>query len=692
MTVSETRPLSYPPARSTAHIDHLHGVGVPDPYRWMEDLDSDETREWIGAQRAFTDDYLARLQGKDAIRQRLTELSRYAVAGLPIEEGGRRFFTVRDAGGQQPVLGWQHVSDTEFHPLIDPNELSDDGTLSIDGFVPSPDGRLVAYGLSQSGSDWQIWRIRDVESGKDLPDRLDQVKFPVPAWLPDASGFAYTRPAVRNSEDEMKAAATHWSLCLHRLGTPQSEDTALLEHTGQPQWLPASQISNDGRYLVVSTYQGTSPGNRVTLLDLRANSFSRTELFSTFDSVYRFLGNDGDRFYFLTTQDAPMGRLVSVDINHPEPDEWIEILAEGSHPLELVALVGDCFLLSSLDDAEARLLAVSTDGTRLPSPELPGHGSVYRLGANRKGRTVFVEYTDVSTPEIILQIDPVTGTVTQLLESGLCFDPADYITERTFYESKDGTRVPIFRSWKRGTRIHAETPTYLYGYGGFGHVESPCFRLAHLMWMEMGGQVAVACIRGGGEYGQAWREAGACENRQNVFDDFIAAAEWLLSKGLTSKPKLAIGGRSNGGLLVGACLTQRPDLFGAALPAVGVHDMLRFHTFTVGGFWVSDYGSPEDPGMFPSLRSYSPYHNIVPGTEYPPTFITTADHDDRVFPAHSFKFAARLQAAQAGRAPVLVRIDSKAGHGAGKPVHKLVDEIADGWSFLADALGMEVSL
>jgi len=675
-----------PETRRDDHADVLHGVRVPDPYRWLEDVDSEETAAWTGAQDALTRSVLETIPFRDAIRERLDALSSFEATGVPKEAGGRLFFTLQVPDARQPSLCWAQEGSDEARSLVDPEGLADDATISIAGFEPSPSGRYVAYGLAEAGSDWQTWRVLDVDSGEHLPDELSWLKFPFPSWRPDESGFFYAGLEPPPPGDTFKAPVTKRSLRFHRLGDRQENDAVLFERPDEPMWLFTGRVTADGRYLVIPIQRGTYRENRVSYIDLAALKPEVVDLLAEFDASYQFLGSDDRTFFFLTTRGAPQGRIVAVDLDRPEPAAWTELVPESDAVLQTAAYVGGRFVVSALHDAVARATIHDREGRRVRDVELPGEGTVGLLEGRERGTRVHFAYADFSHPDIVLTHNVETGETRPFREPEMPFDPGVYVTERCEVESSDGTRFPIFLARRRGVSVGPETATCLYGYGGFNHAMSPHFRIDHLSWMDLGGQLAVACIRGGGEFGRDWHQAGARENRPNVFSDFIAAAEWLIETDRTSVKKLAIYGRSNGGLLVGACMTKRPDLFGACLPAVGVLDMLRFHKFTVGAYWVSDYGSPDEPEMFSILHGYSPVHNVAKGTAYPPTLIMTADHDDRVFPAHSHKFAAALQTAQSGDGPILLRVDKRAGHGLGKPKGKLLDEVADRWAFAFAAL------
>jgi len=681
------RPFVYPTTRRVDHVDVLHDTRVPDPYRWLEDVDAPETDAWTDAQNALTRSVLEAIPFRDAIRRRLDALTDHESVGVPRAAAGRLFFTVQAPDARQPSLVWSEGEDGDPHVLVDPETLADDGTVSITQFVPSPCGHLLAYGLAEAGSDWQTWRVLDVDSGEHLADRLEWLKFPEPSWLPDGSGFFYAASEPPPPDGVFKAAVTKRSLRFHRIGDAQADDELVLEYPNEPQWMFYGQVTTDGHFLVVSVFKGTYRENRVGYIDLREPERAFVDLFSEFDAAYTFLGNRESVFYFLTTSGAPLGRIVAVDAADPDPASWVERVSESEATIEAAEWVDGRFVVRSLRNAVARLAVHDENGRLLHDVELPGEGSIPWVERQERGSKVYFSYADFTHPNLVYSHDTATGKTAPFRGGGLPFDPADFETETHFVETAEGVRVPVFVTRKRGVEAGPQTPTCLYGYGGFNISLSPHFKIEHLSWLDLGGQLAVACIRGGGEFGRAWHQAGARENRPNVFSDFVAVAEWLIETGRTSTPKLAIYGRSNGGLLVGACMTKRPDLYGACLPAVGVLDMLRFHLFTVGSFWVSDYGSPDDAAMFPILHGYSPYHNVREGTAYPPTFVTTADHDDRVFPAHSHKFAAALQAAQAGEGPILLRVDKRAGHGLGKPKGMLLDEVADRWAFAFAALG-----
>lgn len=688
--------LSYPESKRTDHADTIHGVRVPDPYRWMEEVGSEAVKSWIEAQNDLTFDYLGRIAARDTIRGRTAELWDYERFGVPIKRGGRYFFTRNDGLQDQSVLYWMEAIDAEPRVLLDPNRLSEDGTVALTGYEISEDGNHLAYGLSAAGSDWQEWRVREVESGRDLDDHLKWVKFSGASWTHDGLGFFYSRYDEPEEGTQYKDANYFQKLYYHRVGTAQSEDELIYHRPDHKDWGFHGGVSDDGRYLVVSVTKGTHRENGVFYRDLEAESAELVELLDRFDAKYSFVGNDGPIFYFMTDLDAPMSRVVAIDVTRPGRESWRETIPEAADALQGVSLVHDRFIASYMHDAHSSVKVIDKSGTVVRDIDLPSLGTAWGFRGRETDSETFYLFTGFTTPGTVYRHDMETGLSTVFRSPRLNFDPDSYVTEQVFYRSKDGTRVPMFVSHKRGVKRNGSNPTYLYGYGGFDIPLPPAFSVSNLAWMEMGGVYAQANLRGGGEYGKAWYEAGTKLEKQNVFDDFIAAAEWLIEHEYTSTPKLAIGGGSNGGLLVGACMTQRPDLFGACIADVGVLDMLRFHKFTIGWAWTSDFGSPENADEFEALLAYSPYHNVRPGTAYPATLITTGDHDDRVFPAHSFKFAAALQAAQARPfdeaqdRPALIRIETRAGHGAGKPVSKIIEEVADRWAFLVRALGMAV--
>ena len=684
----ETQKLEYPRTRAVEVVDDYHGTKVADPYRWLEEdaRNSTDVQKWIEQENALTSSYLERIPERRAITERLTELWDYERYSSPFKAGGRYFYFHNSGLQNQSVLYVQDSLAGEPRLVLDPNAWSADGTVALAGLAVSDDGRYLAYSRASAGSDWQEWFIRDLDRGEDLPDRLQWTKFTGAAWTPDGKGFFYSRFDAPPPGEEYKALNTFQKVFYHRVGTAQSDDVLVYHRPDQPKWGFASQVSEDGRYLVLGIYEGTDNRNRVYYKDLLEPYGMPVALIDHIQHEYTFLGNDGPVFYFKTDRDAPNGRVIAIDLRKPEPEHYRELIRETPDPIQSVTMKGDLFVVEYLHDVVSRIGVFRLDGSHVRDVELPGKGSAGGFGGRRTELEAFYEYTSFNTPATIYRYDLVTGQSTPWRAPELKFDPQAYVVKQVFYESKDGTRIPMFIAHRKSIKLDGKRPTLLYGYGGFNISVTPFFSVSRLAWMEMGGVFAVANLRGGGEYGKAWHDAGRLHNKQNVFDDFIAAAEWLEGNRYTRSDKLAIMGGSNGGLLVGACLVQRPDLFGVAVPAVGVMDMLRYDQFTAGRYWVDDYGSPSDPEYFKTLYAYSPYHNIKAGVKYPATLITTADTDDRVVPGHSFKFAAALQAAQAGDAPVLIRVETRAGHGGGKPTKKAIEETADVYSFLVQNL------
>jgi prolyl oligopeptidase len=688
----DAQTCTVPKAKTVDVVDDYHGTKVADPYRWLEDVDSPETRAWVEAENCVTFAFLAKIPERKAIERRLTEVWNYAKYGVPFKEGSRYFFSKNDGLQNQSVLYTQPSLSQEPAMLLDPNTLSADGTVALSGLAVSHDGKYLAYSTSASGSDWQEFRVRDIATARDLPDQLRWVKFSGASWTRDGKGFFYSRYPTP-SADSMVGVNRFQKLYYHVLGTDQAQDPLVFEQPDQPDRGVGADVTEDGRYAILGIWLGTDSRNRVYYMDLgdpqRPDLAAPVvRLLDDFDATYNFVGNDGPLFYFQTNLDAPRGRLIAIDTRKPERANWRELIPQGKDVLSSVALINHSFVAEYLTDAHSALRLFAMDGTPKGEIALPTLGSVGGLSGKPDDPEMFYAFTSYLYPTTIFRYDFRTGRSEVFRAPQLPFDVTPYETKQVFYTSKDGTRVPMFITLKKGTKLDRSNATLLYAYGGFDISLTPSFSPAILPWLEMGGIYAVPNLRGGGEYGEEWHEAGMHEKKQNVFDDFIAAAEYLIAQGYTSTPKLAINGASNGGLLIGAVMTQRPDLFGAALPAVGVMDMLRFQKFTIGWAWVTEYGSADSVQQFPYLYKYSPYHNIKPGTKYPPTMVTTADHDDRVVPGHSFKFAARLQAAQAGPAPILIRIETKAGHGAGKPTSKIIEETADQWAFLVEELGM----
>jgi prolyl oligopeptidase len=688
---TSSAPIVYPQARRGDQVDDYHGTKVADPYRWLEDTDSAETHAWVEAENKITFPYLEQLPYRQAIHDRLTKLWNYERFTTPSQHGGRYFFQHNTGLQQQNVLLVAESLNAEPRVLLDPNTLSADGTVALAGTAISDDGKLMAYGLATSGSDWNEWRVRDIDTGKDLSDDLKWVKFSGASWTKDNKGIFYSR------YDEPKGAAlrdTNYfqKLYYHRIGTAQSEDKLIYERPDVKEMMFGGSVTDDGNYLVIYVVKDTSSKNCLYYKDLTQPDSPVVKLIDDFEAQYLVVDNDGPTFWIHTDLDAPRGRLIAIDTRHPERANWKTVVAQGVDKLEFANLVDNVFLLGYLKDAHTEVRVHDLSGKLLRTVDLPGIGTAGGFGGKRKDKETFYAYTSFISPTTVYRYDPEAGKSSIFRQPKVDFDASRFETKQVFYTSKDGTRIPMFLTYKKGITLDGQNPTLLYAYGGFDISLTPNFSVPNVVWLEMGGIYAQPNLRGGGEYGEEWHQAGMKSKKQNVFDDFIAAAEWLIANKYTSTPKLAVRGGSNGGLLIGAVVTQRPDLFGAALPEVGVMDMLRFHKFTIGWSWTSDYGSSDNADDFKTLYAYSPLHNLKPGTKYPPTLIATSDHDDRVVPGHSFKFAATMQADQAGPAPILIRIETKAGHGAGKSITKLIDETSDTWSFLAYNLHMKVAL
>lgn len=684
-------PLSYPDSKPGRTVETLHGVEVPDPYRWLEDLNSDQTADWVKAQSSLTDAYLEAIPGRKALEAHLTKLWNVERFGVPFFEGGRYFFSKNDGLQNQSVLYSTKSLDTAPAILLDPNTLSSDGTVALSSYEVSPDGRYLAYSTSASGSDWVEWRIREISSGKDLPDHLKWSKFSGASWAKNSKGFYYGRfPAPKDGE-EMMAQNIHKKIFFHEIGKPQNEDRLVYERPEHPKQGLYAWVTEDGKYLLIQVSQGTDTKNGLFYKDLSQTDSRVIELLPDFDASYDFITNLGSKFIIRTDLDAPKQKVISIDLNTPGRKQWKTIIPESRETLRSVSHVGGLFIANYLKDARTEIRRFKTDGTSLPPVKLPGLGTASGFGGKPNQNETFYYFTSFTSPGAVYRYDIASNTSTLFKAPKTQFDPNDYESRQIFATSKDGTKVPMFIVHKKGLKLDGSNPTLLYAYGGFNISLRPSYSPATIAWMDLGGIYVMANLRGGGEYGEEWHEAGMKLKKQNVFDDFIACAEHLISKKYTSSKKLSIAGGSNGGLLVGACMVQRPELYGACLPAVGVMDMLRFHKFTIGWAWQAEYGKPDNPTDFKNLLKYSPYHNLK-SANYPATMVITSDHDDRVVPSHSYKFAAALQSAQNGPAPTLIRIESKAGHGAGTPTSKRIEAIVDKYSFLAKSLGFEIKL
>lgn len=689
--------LAYPKTRKDATADTLHGKKVDDPYRWLEDdvRKSPEVKEWVEAENKVTFSYLEKLPGRKKIQERLTKLWNYEKVSSPARLGGKYWFVRNDGLQNQSVLFYRDTLQSEPRLILDPNTWSKDGTVALAGWRPTDDGKFLAYGMAEAGSDWVTWRVLDLETLKPLADEIKWVKFNSPSWKKDGSGFYYGRFSEPKADQKFQALNLNMKVYFHKLGSPQSEDKLVHATPDHPEWGFQTMVTDDGNYLLVITHIGTDHRYRVEWADLRKPEIKLVTLVEKFENEWDLAGNEGDIFYLKTNLGAPLGRVVKVDLakngdSSKGPVAWEEVVPQAKEKLEDCNIVGGKIICGYLKDAYTQVRLFTLQGKDLGKVELPGIGTAGGFGGKLEEKETFYSFSSFATPGRIYRLDMETLKSELIHQSKVDFDPDLYETRQVFYTSKDGTKVPMFLCHKKGLKADGTNPTLLYGYGGFSISLTPGFSVGRLAWMEMGGVLAVANLRGGGEYGEEWHKAGTKDRKQNVFDDFIAAAEYLVAQKITSPRHLGIQGGSNGGLLVGAAMTQRPDLFGACLPAVGVMDMLRFQKFTAGRYWVDDYGSSDNAPDLNYLLAYSPYHNLKPGVKYPPTLVTTGDTDDRVVPGHSFKFAARLQECQGGPAPVLIRIETRAGHGAGKPTAMMIEEIADQWAFLAANLGLRL--
>ena len=681
--------IVYPLTARGDTVDSLFGRQVADPYRWLEnDVRVDPAvAAWVAAENAVTDKYLATLPDRARIAERLTSLWNFERFGIPKGRRGRYFYQRNDGLQNQATL---HVRiDLGGNPrlLIDPNGWSDDGATALAEWEPSRDGARLAYAVQDGGSDWRTIRVLDVDSGEPLDDAVAWVKFSHIAWAKNGAGFFYSRFPAPEADGAHQSLNLNHAVYFHELGTPQESDRLVYATRDRPKLNHVAEVTSDGRWLVISSTEGTEARVEVTLLDLRSAPPRPRTLIRNLEHNWQLAGSHGSTFYFLTNQDAPRQRVVAIDV-HSESRVTREVIAQDKATLEAVSLVGDKLIASYLVDASSEIRLHARSGKLTGRVKLPVIGSVIGFDGEDGDPETFFAFTSFATPTAIYRFDSATGQVTPFAEPRVGFARGDYVVRQHFYNSADGTRVPLFVAHRRDLDLSDGAPTQLYGYGGFNVSLTPAFSVANLAWMEMGGVYAQASIRGGGEYGKAWHDGGRLANKQNSFDDFIAAAEYLMAQGITKPDKLAIRGASNGGLLVGAVVNQRPDLFAAALPAVGVMDMLRFDRFTAGRYWVDDYGDPGEEAAFNALLAYSPIHNVRDGVDYPAILISTADTDDRVVPGHSFKYAAAIQAASLGDKPRLIRIETRAGHGAGKPTAKLIEEFADLWSFAARWTGL----
>lgn len=683
--------LEYPATPRGDTVDNYFGQRVADPYRWLEDVDAPETLAWVQAQNELSLPFLAALPEREHFKTRLTELWDFERYGLPEKRAGKLLFQKNDGLQNQPVLYIQESAKAAPRLLLDPNALSADGTVALGEWKLSPDGQWLGYGVSSAGSDWTEYRVRDVATGADRTDVLTRIKFSSIEWTADSLGFFYSRyPEATRAGDQTFDKLENQSIYYHRLGESQTQDRLIYAEPQQPKWSLYAEITDDGRYLAISAVTGTGAQNALFVKDLRNPRQPDLEgpvvkLVEKIEAQYSLAGSRGDTVFLFTNQAAPLGRVIAVDMRKPEARHWRTVIAEDRDTLQKVLHAGGELIAVYMHDATCRIQRYSLRGKKRGEIRMPGLGALAGNNTAISGHPdddeLYFGYTSYNRPATNYRVNLRSGRSEVFQAPKLNFRPDDYVTEQVFVSSKDGTRLPMFISHKRGLKKNGKAPTMLYGYGGFDISMTPVFSVPNLVWMERGGILAIPNLRGGGEYGRAWHQAGTLARKQNVFDDFTAAAGYLIAQRYTSSKNLCIQGRSNGGLLVGATLNQHPELFSCALPGVGVMDMLRYHKFTIGWAWAEDYGTSETAEGFAYLNQYSPVHTTRPGTHYPAVLVTTADHDDRVVPGHSFKYTAAMQQAQGGSAPVLIRIDVKAGHGAGKPLAKTIEEFADMYAF-----------
>jgi prolyl oligopeptidase len=682
------RAYAYPPARRGDTVDDYHGTKVADPYRWLEDADSQETRAWVEAENQLTRAFFEKSPWQARFKDRITRLYDYERYSVPFKEGGRYFYLHNTGLQNQSVLFVLDKLDGKPRELLDPNGLSKDGTIALASTAFTHDGKLMAWATGEAGSDWEEWHVKRTDTGADLPDLLKWSKFGGAAWTHDGKGFFYSAYDKPEAGKELTAANYFQKLKYHRLGTPQEKDEIVYERPDDKELESSATVTDDGRWLVITVDHGTDPRNLLYVKDLTKKNAALVTIADKLENDITFVGNLGSVFYLQTDRDAPRGRIVSVDVAQKAP-AWKEVVPQAAGSLKETTLVGKTLIASYLEDAHSAVRLFAPNGKKIKDLELPGIGTASGFGGHIGDGETFYSYESLISPETIYRLDLKKLDSAIFRQPKVEFDSSAYETALVFAKSKDGTRLPLFLAHKKGLKLDGTNPTFLYGYGGFDVSMAPDFSVTVAAWLAEGGVYAHAILRGGGEYGEEWHKAGMLDKKQNVFDDFIADAEFLVADKITSPAHLAIGGGSNGGLLIGAVENQRPDLFAATVPQVGVMDMLRYHKFTIGWGWSPEYGTSDDASQWKTLYAYSPLHNIKPGTKYPATLVTTGDHDDRVVPGHSFKYAATLQAAQAGDAPILIRIETRAGHGHGKPTTKIIEEAADRLAFMAQMTGLQ---
>ncbi|MEH6717025.1 prolyl oligopeptidase family serine peptidase [Parasphingorhabdus flavimaris] len=683
-------PLTYPETKTVDVVDEQFGEYISDPYRWLEnDVREDaEVAEWVKAQNAVTDAYLETLPGRDALARSMEELFDYDDLGNPVEAGGKYFYERKSGGQNQAVLYVRDGAEGEERALIDPAGWSDDGATALAGWKPSGDGSLLAYAVQDGGSDWRTLKVLDVKTGEVRADTVEWAKFTDLVWMPQNFGFLYSRFPEPEEGEAFQSLNENHAVYLHLIGTDQEKDTKVYATPDQPELNHVADLTSDKEWVVITSSSGTDDRYEITLVKVDAPKLETRKLVSGFENDWRLIDGAGDTLYFVTNKDAPRLRVVKTDLSADKP-EFTELVAESDAVVDGAMIVGDRLVVSYLVDAKSQLSVFDLDGEALGTLDLPGPGQVGSLSGSMKSDEGFFTFQSFNRPTTVFRYEP-SSEPTVWAAPSLPFDPDSVEVSQRFYESKDGTKIPMFLVHMKGQDLSEGAPTMLYGYGGFNISVLPQYKPAWMAWIKAGGVFASANLRGGGEYGKEWHDGGRLQNKQNVFDDFIAAGEYLLTMGITSQNGLAIEGRSNGGLLVGAVMNQRPDLFTAGHAAVGVMDMLRFDRFTAGRYWVDDYGYPNKEQDFRTQLAYSPYHNIEDGIDYPALIVSTADTDDRVVPGHSFKYTARLQALDTGDKPHIIRIETRAGHGSGKPTDKVIEEYSDIYAFLAHATGLEL--
>lgn len=688
---NEENRLTYPETRTVDVVEEQFGEYISDPYRWLENdvREDSEVADWVKAQNAVTDAYLEKLDGRAVLADSMKELFDYDDLGIPVEAGGKYFYERKSGGQNQAVLYVRDGADGEERVLIDPADWSEDGATALAGWKPSGDGSLLVYAVQDGGSDWRTMKVLDVQSGEIRPDMIEWAKFSNLAWLPNNVGFLYSRFPEPDEGAAFQSLNADHAIYLHLVGNDQAKDVKVYATPDQPELNHSAELTSDKEWIAITSSSGTDERYEITLIKVDAPKLETRKLVSGFENDWRLIDGVGDTLYFVTNKDAPRLRVVKTDVSVAQP-EFTELVPESDAVIDGAMIVNDRLVISYLVDAKSQLSLFDLDGEALGDIDLPGPGQVGSLSGSMKSDEGFFTFQSFNRPTTVFRYEPSTAP-TVWAEPSLPFDPESVEVTQRFYESKDGTRIPMFLVHMKGQDIALGAPTLLYGYGGFNISVLPQYKPAWMAWIKAGGVFASANLRGGGEYGKQWHDAGRLQNKQNVFDDFIAAGEFLIEEGIAPADGLAIEGRSNGGLLVGAVINQRPDLFTAGHAAVGVMDMLRFDRFTAGRYWVDDYGYPDRQADFETLLGYSPYHNLKNGTGYPALIVSTADTDDRVVPGHSFKYIARLQALDTGSDPHLIRIETRAGHGSGKPTDKVIEEYSDIYAFMAEAIGLDLT-